>query len=90
MTELTPEQSAGQDRLKDVARHIAAQHGLRPDTIDWVEQYDGWWLTVTDAQHTVKVVFSLDEIEDFAADGDGAGAKGSKLKIRNAFASLTM
>lgn len=88
MTELTPEQMAGQKQLRDVARHYAAQHGLRPEAIDWVEQYDGWWLTVVDAQHTVRVVFSLDEIEDFAAQGDGA--RGSKLKIRNAFASLAM
>jgi hypothetical protein len=34
------------------------------------------------------MVFSLDEIEDFAADSEGA--KGSKRKIRDAFASLTM
>ena len=88
MTELTPEQMAGQERLRDVARHYAAQHGLRPEAVDWVEQYDGWWLTVIDAKHTVRVVFSMDEIEDFAAEGDGT--KGSKLKIRNAFASLTM
>jgi hypothetical protein len=36
----------------------------------------------------VRVVFSLDEIEDFAANGDGA--KFSKHKIRDAFASLAM
>jgi hypothetical protein len=36
----------------------------------------------------VRVVFSGDEIEDYAADGDGA--KGSKRKIRDAFAHLTM
>ena len=88
MTELTPRQQTGQDLLKDVAHRIAAQHGLRPDTIEWIELYDGWWLTVSDAGHTVRVVFSLDEIEDFAAEGAGAG--GSKRKIRDAFASLAM
>ena len=88
MTELNAQQLAGQDRLKEAAAFFATQHGLRPDTIEWVEQYDGWWLTVSDAQHTVRVVFSLDEIEDFAAGGDGA--KGSKRKIRDAFASLAM
>lgn len=88
MTELNALHLAGQDQLKEVARHFAAQHGLRPEAIDWVEQYDGWWLTVTDARHTVRVVFSLDEIEDFAAEGDGA--QGSQRKIRDAFASLTM
>jgi hypothetical protein len=88
MTELNALHLAGQNQLKEVARQIAAQHGLRPDTLEWIEQYDGWWLTVSDAQHTVRVVFSLDEIEDFAAAGDGA--KGSKRKIRDAFASMAM
>ena len=88
MPELSALHLAGQDRLKEVARYYAAQHGLRPETIDWVAQCDGWWLTVADPQHTVRVVFSLDEIEDFAIEGDGA--KGSKRKIRDAFASLAM
>ena len=88
MTELNALHLAGQDRLKEVARQIAAQHGLRPEAIDWVEQYDGWWLTVSDARHAVRVVFSLDELEDFAAEGEGA--KSSKRKLRDAFASLTM
>ncbi|MCM2265370.1 MAG: hypothetical protein NDI73_09285, partial [Desulfuromonadales bacterium] len=72
MTELNALHLAGQDQLKEVARHFATQHGLRPESIEWVEQYDGWWLTVIDAQHTVRVVFSLDEIEDFAAEGEGS------------------
>jgi hypothetical protein len=88
MTELTPEQIAGQDRLKEVARYFAAQHGLRPDSIEWIEPFDGWRLTVTAPEHSVTMLFSLDEMEDFATDGDGA--KGSKRKIRDAFAGLTM
>jgi len=88
MPELNAQQQAGQDRLKEVALSFATQHGLRPDSIEWTEQYDGWWLTVSDPQHTVRVVFSLDEIEDFAAEGEGS--KGSARKIRNAFASLAM
>ena len=88
MIELNDLHLAGRERLEAVARHYAAQHGLRPETIEWIEQYDGWWLTVIDAQHTVRVVFSLDEIEDFAAEGDGS--KFSKQKIRDAFASLAM
>ena len=90
MPELNALHLAGQDRLKAVALAFATQHGLRPDSIEWIEQYDGWWLTISDPQHTVRVVFSLDEIEDFAVDGNGDGAKGSKNKIRNAFASLSM
>jgi hypothetical protein len=39
-------------------------------------------------QHSVKVVFSLDEIEEFA--GGGPETLSSKIKIRNAFASLAM
>ncbi|GEM_PF-1436117 len=90
MPALTPAQGAGQEQLREVARRYAAQHGLHPETIEWVEQFDGWCLTISDPQHTVRVVFSMDEIEDFAADGNGDGAKGSKFKIRNAFASLSM
>lgn len=88
MTELNPRQLAAQDRLKDVARSFASQHGLRPDSIAWVEQYDSWWLTVTTPEHSVKMVFSLDELEECAEEGPGT--KGAKLKIRNAFANLTM
>lgn len=88
MTELNTLHLAGQDQLKEAARYFAAQHGLRPEAIEWIEQYDGWWLTVTTPEHTVRVVFSLDEIEDFAAEGDGSN--GSKRKIRDAFASLSM
>lgn len=75
--------------LKEVALRYASQHGLRPDMVEWVCQGgDEWWLKVSTEQHSVKVVFSLDEIEDFA-DG-GAGSAGSKAKIRNAFAHLAM
>ncbi len=88
MTELNALHLAGQDQLKEVTRYFATQHGLRPEAIEWIEHYDGWWLTVTTPEHTVRVVFSLDELEDFAAEGDGS--KGSKRKIRDAFASLTM
>jgi len=79
---------AGQSLLKDVALRYATQHGLRPDSIEWVQEYDEWWLKVTTADHSVKIVFSGDEIEDFA--DEGPGSKGSKVKIRNAFASLAM
>jgi hypothetical protein len=75
--------------LQDVALRYASQHGLRPDSIEWVEQGgDEWWLKVSTEQHSVKVVFSLDEIEEFA--GGGPGTASSKAKIRNAFASLAM
>lgn len=79
----------GREFLRDVALRYASQHGLRPEKVEWVEMGgDEWWLKVTTAEHTVKVVFSADEIEDFAAGGEGSS--GSKAKIRNAFASLAM
>lgn len=78
----------GQNLLQDVALRYANQHGLRPDQVEWEQQFDGWWLKVGDASHSVKVVFSAEEIEDFAQEGPGS--KGSKVKIRNAFASLAM
>ncbi len=78
----------GQEMLKEVALRYASQHGLRPDKVEWVNQSDEWWLKVNDADHSVRVVFSSDEIEDFAEGG--LGSKYSKGKIRNAFASLAM
>jgi hypothetical protein len=78
----------GKERLQEVALRYAGQHGLRPDRVEWLEQGDEWWLRVVTEQHTVKVVFSADEIEDFAEGG--AGMASSKGKIRNAFASLAM
>jgi hypothetical protein len=88
MNDITDLTSRGQSLLQEVALRYATQHGLRPDRIDWVRQFDEWWLTVTTADHSIRFVFSQDEIEDFAAEGPGS--KGSKHKIRNAFASLTM
>ena len=88
MTEPDEQLGKGQDRLKEVALRYASQHGLRPDRIEWVQMYDEWWLKVFTEEHSVKAVFSRDEIEDFAAEGPGS--KGSKVKIRNAFASLAM
>ena len=88
MDELARQTAAGRQLLQEVAARYAAQHGLRPERIEWDLQFDEWWLKVSTADHAVKVVFSADEIEDFAAEGPGS--KGSKLKIRNAFASLAM
>lgn len=88
MTETDDQLGRGQDRLREVALRYASQHGLRPGKIEWVQQFDEWWLKVITDEHSVKVVFSRDEIEDFAAEGPGS--KGSKVKIRNAFASLAM
>jgi hypothetical protein len=89
MLEIEDQRSKGKEMLKEVALRYASQHGLRPDRIEWVEQGgDEWWLKVTTEQHSVKVVFSLDEIEEFA--GGGPETAGAKSKIRNAFASLAM
>lgn len=78
----------GQAMLEEVARRYAGDHGLRPDTIEWVNQGYEWLLRVEDAQHTVRVVFSPDEIEFFAEDLPEN--RETKMKIRNAFASLSM
>lgn len=78
----------GKQLLAEVALRYATQHGLRPDSIEWVNQGYEWWLKVTTADHSVRVVFSLDEIEAFAEDDPGN--KYSKIKIRNAFAGLAM
>jgi len=79
----------GKEMLKEVALRYAAQHGLRPEKVEWVELGgDEWWLKVATEQHSVRVVFSPDEIEEFADGGPGCSL--TKGKIRNAFASLAM
>jgi len=89
MPETEDQRRKGKEMLQEVALRYATQHGLRPDKIEWVELGgDGWWLKVCTEQHTVKVVFSLDEIEEFADGGPGTSL--TKGKIRNAFASLAM
>ncbi len=79
----------GKEMLQEVALRYASQHGLRPEKVEWENPYgEEWWLRLSDEQHAVKVVFSMDEIVDFAEGGPGA--KSSKVKIRNAFAGLAM
>lgn len=89
MSGIGDQRSKGKDMLKEVALRYASQHGLRPEKVEWVEQGGGeWWLKVFTEQHSVKVVFSPDEIEEFA--GGGPETASSKAKIRNSFASLAM
>jgi hypothetical protein len=78
----------GKTMLEEVARRYAAGHGQRPDTVEWVNQGYEWLLRVNDAEHTVRVVFSPDEIAMFAEDLPEN--RETRMKIRNAFASLSM
>ena len=78
----------GKALLEITALGYARDHGLRPDTVEWVNQGYEWLLRVIDAQHTVRVVFSPDEIEMFVEDLPEN--RETKLKIRNAFAGLSM
>jgi hypothetical protein len=82
------DQTRGKELLQEVALRYATQHGLRPDTIEWVNQGYEWWLKIITADHTVRVAFSPDEIEEYAACGHVD--KEAKVKIRNSFASLSM
>jgi len=77
----------GKQMLEEVALRYAGDHGLQPQ-IDWTDYGYEWTLTATDTQHTVRVVFSPDEIEMFAEDLPEN--RETKMKIRNAFASLSM
>lgn len=81
-------ESTGKQNLIDVAERYAAGHGLCLECIEWVNQGFDWMLKITTAQHSIRLVFSRDEIEAFADDDPGNRA--TKLKIRNAFASLAM
>ncbi len=78
----------GKAMLEEVALRYAADHGLRPDKVEWDNQGYEWLLRVIDATHTVRVIFSPDEIEFFAEDLPEN--RETKMKIRNAFASLSM
>lgn len=89
MTETGDQAEKGKKLLEEVALRYASQHGLRPDKIEWVDQGYEWLLRVNTAEHTVRVGFSMDEIEFFVA-GSPEENKETKVKIRNAFASLSM
>lgn len=81
--------SKGKQMIQDVALRYAGQHGLQPDSVEWINQGYEWLLRVNTEKHTVRVGFSMDEIE-FFAEGSPEENKGTKVKIRNAFASLSM
>lgn len=78
----------GKAALEAVALGYAGDHGLRPDQVEWEDQGYQWLLRISDADRSVRVVFSPDEIEMFAAELPED--RSTKLKIRNAFASLSM
>lgn len=78
----------GKELLQEVALRYATQHGLRPDSVEWDDLGYESCMKVITTEHTVRVVFSPDEIEVYAAEG--AVDKEAKLKIRNAFGSLSM
>ena len=78
----------GRTMLEEVARCYAGDHGLRPDEVEWVNQGFQWLLRVVDEDHTVRLVFSPDEIAMFA--DDLPENRDTKMKIRNAFDSLSM
>ena len=89
MTDTSEQTDKGKKLLQEVALRYASQHGLRPDKIEWVNQGYEWLLRVSTDEHTVRVGFSMDEIRCFA-EGNPEENKGTKVKIRNAFASLSM
>ena len=89
MTEVEEQRKKGKEMLKEVALRYASQHGLHPDKIVWENRGgDEWLLRAETSAHSVKIVFSMEEIEDFP--GGGPDVASSKSKIRNAFASLSM
>ena len=83
----TEQINRGKTLLEEVALDYARDHGLHPVT-EWVNQGYEWMLRLDDEQHTVRVMFSPDEIA-FFAELEGADRE-TKMKIRNAFASLSM
>lgn len=89
MNEIEEQRHRGKEMLKEVALRYASQHGLRPDKVEWEDRGgEEWLLRIETSDHSVKVVFSLEEIEDYP--GGSPDTKSTKGKIRNAFASLTI
>ena len=88
MSETEEQIDKGKAMLEEVALRYAGQHGLRPDKVEWDNPGYEWWLKVSDAEHTIRVSFSPDEIEMFAEELPEN--RETKRKIRNAFASLSM
>ncbi len=84
----TEDQTKGKKLLQEVALRYASQHGLRPDRIEWDDLGYESGMKIITAEHTVRVIFSPDEIAFYSAEG--LVDKEAKLKIRNAFASLSM
>lgn len=77
----------GKSKIEEVALRYAAGHGLKP-SIEWIDQGYQWQLKLADADHTVNLIFSPEEIEFFAEDLPEN--RETKKKISNAFASLSM
>ncbi len=88
MSEQEEQLNKGKAMLEEVALRYAGQHGLRLNEVEWVNQGYEWLLKISDAERTVRVVFSPDEIEMFAEDLPEN--RMTKSKIRDAFASLSM
>ncbi len=78
---------SGKALLEAVALAIARDHGLSP-AVEWEDHGYEWLLRLVDERHAVRVVFSPDEIAFFAEAQ--AVDREAKMKIRNAFASLSM
>lgn len=89
MAETSELLTRGKQLLQDVALRYAAGHGLQPDKVEWIDQGYEWLLRISTEQHSIRVVFSTDEIE-FFCEGGAEQNRETRLKIRNAFASLSM
>ena len=79
----------GKQCLEEVALRYAKDHGLQPDKVEWVDQGYEWMLRISTAEHTVRIGFSADEITFFVT-GTTEENRATKMKIRNAFAGLSM
>ena len=77
----------GKSMLEQVALGYAKDHGLAP-VAEWEDLGYEWLLRLVDDQHTVRVGFSPDEIAFFAETEEVD--RETKMKIRNAFAGLSM
>jgi hypothetical protein len=88
MSEKDEQLNKGKAMLEEIAQRYAGDHGLRPDRVEWESQGYEWLLRVIDAAHTVRLVFSADEIEMFAEDLPENSE--TKSRIRRAFSGLHM
>ena len=85
---MNDELKSGMDLLDELARKFSRAHGLQVKEISWAPLTGDIYVQHVEAgDHSLKLSFSVDEIEAYAGR---EGTEFTKQKVRNAFAGLTL